>query len=132
MCCSSTLSHYILVPGVQFHSAYFRTYYLPLTLHRIFDLDLRGDTQIPIESSMPHLGEMNNSYRYNMHTSDPRVRTQCSVGPIRALASARGSVVTQEKKKKKKKSTVTRGPEGPESGRNTRVRGPEGPEDELR
>ena len=35
-------------------------------------------------------------------------------------------------KKKKKKSTVTRGPEGPESGRNMRVRGPEGPEDELR
>ena len=26
--------------------------------------------------------------------------------------------------------TATRGPEGPESGRNTRVRGPEGPEDE--
>ena len=36
------------------------------------------------------------------------------------------------KRKKKKKSTVTRGPEGPESGRNMRVRGPEGPEDELR
>ena len=46
---------------------------------------------------------------------------------IRALASARGSVVT-----KKKKGMVTRGPEGPESGRNMRVRGPEGPEDELR
>ena len=26
--------------------------------------------------------------------------------------------------------TTTRGPEGPESGQNTRVRGPEGPEDE--
>ena len=48
---------------------------------------------------------------------------------IRALASARGSVVT---KKKEKKNTITRGPEGPESGRNMRVRGPEGPEDELR
>ena len=48
---------------------------------------------------------------------------------IRALASARGSVVT---KKKKKKSTVTRGPKGPESARNMRVRGPGGPEDELR
>ena len=29
------------------------------------------------------------------------------------------------------KGTATRGPEGPESGRNMRVRGPEGPEDEL-
>ena len=28
------------------------------------------------------------------------------------------------------KGTVTRGPEGPESGQNMRVRGPEGPEDE--
>ena len=35
-------------------------------------------------------------------------------------------------KKGKKKGMVTRGPEGPESGRNMRVRGPEGPEDELR
>ena len=31
----------------------------------------------------------------------------------------------------KTKETATRGPEGPESGFNTRVRGPEGPEDEL-
>ena len=30
----------------------------------------------------------------------------------------------------KTKETATRGPEGPESGLNTRVRGPEGPEDE--
>ena len=30
----------------------------------------------------------------------------------------------------KTQETATRGPEGPESGRNTRVRGPEGPEDE--
>ena len=30
----------------------------------------------------------------------------------------------------KTQETVTRGPEGPESGSNTRVRGPEGPEDE--
>ena len=30
----------------------------------------------------------------------------------------------------KTRETVTRGPEGPESGSNTRVRGPEGPEDE--
>ena len=28
------------------------------------------------------------------------------------------------------KGTATRGPEGPESGKNMRVRGPEGPEDE--
>ena len=28
------------------------------------------------------------------------------------------------------RGTFTRGPEGPESGRNMRVRGPEGPEDE--
>ena len=29
------------------------------------------------------------------------------------------------------KGTATRGPEGPESGKNMRARGPEGPEDEL-
>ena len=33
-------------------------------------------------------------------------------------------------KGRKTKETATRGPEGPESGLNTRVRGPEGPEDE--
>ena len=40
------------------------------------------------------------------------------------------AAVLPEGPKSKTRETVTRGPEGPESGSNTRVRGPEGPEDE--
>ena len=63
---------------------------------------------------------------FTIDMKDGRIFPLLNLGSIRALASARGSVVTQ-KKKKKKKARSLEGPKGPRVAETCESEGPKGP-----